>query len=288
MDKVPVSILIPTRNEERNLPRCLRPLEWADEVVVVDSQSIDRTAEIAQSFGAIVLQFDYRGGWPKKRQWALDTFRFRNEWILMLDADEIVPDSLRNEIAAVVCTHEKDGYYLRFQIYFLGRQLQYGDTELWKLALFRRGRGKFEQRLEKQDQSMGDMEVHEHFLVSGHVGRLRSPVRHENLNSLARYIEKHNEYSNWEAQVFFHGSEGNVLPPSFLGTQAQRRRWLRKKLILVPGVPVLYFLYKYFIRLGFLDGVSGLIYCGFQAVQLFHIKAKIYEGRLHGHGYTDH
>ena len=87
MSPCPVSVLIATKNEERNLPRCLEPLcGWADEIVVVDSQSTDRTGEIAHSYGAEVVQYHYPGGWPKKRQWALDTYPFRNPWILILDA----------------------------------------------------------------------------------------------------------------------------------------------------------------------------------------------------------
>ncbi len=100
------------------------------------------------------------------------------------------------------------------------------------------------------------------------------------MNSLSRYILKHDEYSNWEAQAGCREKTVyNDLPPSLFGTQAQRRRWLQKKLSALPGSPLLFFLYKYIFRLGFLDGVPGLIYCAFQGIQFFHIKAKIYELR---------
>lgn len=278
--KVPLSVLVPTRNEENNLHRCLEPLAgWADEIVVVDSHSTDRTVEIARSYGAEILQFDYRGGWPKKRQWALDTFDFSNDWILLLDADEILLDSIKAEIADAVASDDHDGYWLRFQLHFLGRQLRHGGFDLWKLFLFRAGAGRYERRLDAQDSSMSDIEVHEHVVVDGKVGRLRNPVRHENWNSLYRYIEKHNEYSQWEAQVYLKGLDG-AMPPSLTGNQAQRRRWLKKQLVRVPGFPAITFCYHYFIRLGIMDGRAGLIYCGLKAIQRFHAKAKLYELKL--------
>ena len=275
--KVPISVLTPVRNEANNLLRCLERLHgWADEVVVVDSHSTDSTARVAESYGAKVIQFDYQGGWPKKRQATLDSFPFRNDWILLLDADEILLNPVKQEIADAIATHEFDGYWLKFEVYFLGRQLRYGDTLLWKLSLFRKGKGHYEKRLESQDGSMGDIEVHEHVVVNGSVGRLKNPVRHENVNSLDRYIQKHNEYSNWEVKVFREGTNGE-LRPSLWGVQAQRRRWLKRKLLRFPGSPVLMCLYKYLLWMGFLDGVPGLYSCCFQAVHIFNIKAKLFE-----------
>jgi hypothetical protein len=125
---------------------------------------------------------------------------------------------------------------------------------------------------------MGDVEVHEHIVVEGKTAKLRNALQHHNVESLSRYIRKHDEYSNWEAQAWLRGEAGyGDLPPSLFGTQAQRRRWLKAKFLAVPGASLCFFLYKYLLRLGFLDGVPGLIYCGFQGIQFFHIKAKIYE-----------
>lgn len=277
---VPVSVLIPTRNEARNLPRCLAVLEgWADEIVVVDSSSDDGTQSIAEGAGAQVLQFQYAGGWPKKRQWALDTHSWRNDWVLLLDADEILLPEIKAEIATAIADNRHNGYWLRFQIVFLGSMLRHGDTELWKRSLFRRGHGRYERRLEQQDASMSDIEVHEHVVVDGPTGRLTSPIRHENWNSLHRYIEKHNEYSTWEANVQLHGSDEELQPTPF-GSQAQRRRWLKRTFMRLPGSPWLRFLYVYLFRLGFLDGRAGLTYAMFKMVQTFHVKAKIREARL--------
>jgi hypothetical protein len=104
---------------------------------------------------------------------------------------------------------------------------------------------------------------------------------HRNVESLFRYIQKHNEYSNWEAKVWIAGGgeDRQELRPDLWGTQAQRRRWLRRKFLMVPGFSLLFFFYKYVFRLGFLDGIPGLIYCCLQSVQFMQIKAKIYELR---------
>src|SRR5580704_2646550 len=276
--KLPVSVVVAARNEEKNLPRCLDALRDVGEVWVIDSQSTDATPEIARTFGAKVVQFHYQGGWPKKRQWAMETLSFGFDWILLVDADEVLTPQLAQEIRTAIRASEVDGYYVSLRMHFLGRVLRHGDASFWKLALFRRGKGSYECRLRSQDASMADMEVHEHIVVEGPTRRLHNPLVHHNVESLSRYIQKHDEYSNWEARVLVQGERGErELVPAFWGTQAQRRRWLKKKLYAVPGSPVLLFLYRYFLRLGFMDGVPGLIYCGFQAVQMFHTKAKIYE-----------
>ena len=277
--KLPITAIIAARNEEKNLPRCLGSLQDVAEVCVIDSQSTDATPEIARSCGAKVIQFHYQGGWPKKRQWAMKNLALEHDWILLIDADEALTPELAAEIRAAIENPEMNGYYISLRMHFLGRVLRHGDASFWKLSLFRRGKGRYECRLREQDASMADMEIHEHVVVDGLAARLRNPLIHHNVESLSRYIQKHDEYSNWEARVLLEG-ESTELPAKFFGTQAQRRRWLKKRLFAVPGSPVLLFFYRYFLRLGFLDGVPGLVYCGFQAVQMFHTKAKIYERRI--------
>jgi glycosyltransferase involved in cell wall biosynthesis len=277
---IPVSVILPVRNEAKNLPRCLSSLRDVGEVIVIDSQSTDDTVEVARAHGAQVVQFYYRGGWPKKRQWAIETIPLAFEWILLLDADEVLTPELKAEIREAIQNPAINGYSIALRMWFLGRALRHGDASFSKLSLLRRGKGRYECRLRDQDASMADMEVHEHVVVEGHTVQLKNPIMHHNVESLSRYIEKHNEYSNWEARVLLAGNAGSEeLKPTLFGTQAQRRRWLKLRLFGVPGSPALLFLYRYLIRLGFLDGVPGLIYCGFQAVQMFHTKAKIYELR---------
>jgi glycosyltransferase involved in cell wall biosynthesis len=276
--RLPISVIVATRNEEKNLPRCLEALRDVGEVYVIDSGSTDSTPEIARSFGAKVMQFRYQGGWPKKRQWAMDTLPLAFDWIFLIDADEVLTPGLAEEIRRSITCEDVNGFYISLQMYFLGRVLRHGDANFWKLSLFRRGKGRYECRLKDQDSSMADMEVHEHVVVEGPIKRLVNPLIHHNVESLSRYIQKHDEYSNWEARVLLQGERSNAeLPPALFGTQAQRRRWLKKRLYVVPGSPILLFLYRYFVRAGFLDGIPGLIYCCFQGIQMFHTKAKMFE-----------
>ena len=277
---LPVTVIVPVRNEAHNLPRCLETLRGMGEVYVIDSGSTDETEAIARSFGARVVQFHYAGGWPKKRQWAMDTLPLAFDWILLLDADEVLTPELREEMRRAIQDPAVNGYYIALDMHFLGRRLRHSGANFWKLSLFRKGLGRYECRLQDQDKNMADMEVHEHVAVAGATSRLVHPLQHHNVESLFRYIQKHNEYSNWEARVWLDGGGPDEIQPAFWGSQAQRRRWLRKRFLMIPGSPALYFLYKYVFRLGFLDGVPGLIYCVFQGVQFFHIKAKVYEQRI--------
>lgn len=280
---LPISVIVPVRNEARNLPRCLESLAEFGEIYVVDSQSTDETIAIAQSQGAKVVQFQYAGGWPKKRQWAMDELPLAYDWIFLLDADEVVTPELAEEIRCALLNSAVDGYSIHLQMHFLGRALRHCDAGFWKLSLFRKGRGRFECRLKDQDSSMADIEIHEHVVVAGRTAELRNSLVHHNIDSLSRYILKHNEYSNWEARVLVRSEHApDEMSADLFGTQAQRRRWLKRNLYRLPGSPVLLFLYRYILRLGFLDGTPGLIYCTFQAVQMFHSKAKIYEMRNTG------
>jgi len=274
-------VIIPVRNEAHNLRRCLEALKSVGEVYVIDSNSTDDTIAIAQSHGAKVVQFHYVGGWPKKRQWAMDTLPLAYDWILLLDADEVLTSELAEEIQKAIQDPHTNGYFIALQMYFLGRRLRHSAASFWKLSLFRKGLGRFECRLQDQDASMADMEVHEHVVVTGAARKLIQPLTHHNVESLSRYIQKHNEYSNWEARVWLDGNRSQEdIQPSLWGTQAQRRRWLRRHFFWLPGSPLLFFFYKYVLSLGFLDGVPGLIYCAMQGIQFFHIKAKIYELRI--------
>src|SRR5579863_7892880 len=222
--KLPLSVIIPVRNEAKNLPRCLQALSNAGEVYVIDSQSTDDTVEIARAHGAHVVQFHYQGGWPKKRQWAMNTLPFAYDWILLLDADEVLTPELAEEIRSAIQNPALDGYSVLLRIWFLGRVLRHGDVGLWKLSLFRRNKGRYECRLKDQDASMADMEVHEHVVVEGASARLRNPLIHHNVESLSRYIQKHDEYSNWESRVLLgrRADDDKELPPSLFGSQAQR------------------------------------------------------------------
>jgi glycosyltransferase involved in cell wall biosynthesis len=276
-----VTAIVAAHNEARNLPRCLESLHDMGEVYVIDSQSTDATVQIAESYGAHIVQFHYQGGWPKKRQWAMESLPLANDWIFLIDADEALTPELAREILSAIQNPNCDGYYIALRMYFLGRELRHSGASFEKLSLFRRGKGRYECRLREQDASMADMEVHEHIVVDGKTAKLHSPLLHHNVESLSHYIRKHDKYSNWDARVWIEAeASSRELEPSLFGSQAQRRRWLRKKLFAISGSPLLFFFYKYIFCLGFLDGVPGLIYCSLQGIQFFHIKAKIYEFKI--------
>ena len=126
MTKVPLSLFVPCKNEEANLVRCLQSVPWVDEVFVVDSQSTDRTVSIAEEHGAKVVQFEYKGGWPKKKNWALEKLPFSHEWVLILDADECLPPEAEEEVRKIITNPDEKhaGYWINRRYFFLGQPLK--------------------------------------------------------------------------------------------------------------------------------------------------------------------
>ena len=161
--KAPLSVIVPVRNEAENLKRCLPALAWADEVFVVDSRSSDETQSVAEEHGATVVQFQFNGTYPKKKNWALEELPFRNEWVLIVDADEVVVPELAAEIAERIAKDEADGYLLNSKYFFLGRRVRHcGYSEAWNLRLFRHRLGRYEKMPVEPGAATGDNEAHEH------------------------------------------------------------------------------------------------------------------------------
>ena len=155
---LPVSVIIPARNEARNLPRCLESLASVGEIYVIDSESTDDTAGIAEAHGAKVVQFHYRGGWPRKRQWAMNTLPLAYDWTLLLDADEVLTPELCGEIRSAIEDPRIDGYYIALDMYFLGRRLRHSGAKFCEaFSVWQRSRP-FRVRLHDQNASMADME----------------------------------------------------------------------------------------------------------------------------------
>lgn len=259
---VPVSILIPVKNEASNMVETLRRLRWANQIVVVDSQSTDRTVPIAQAFGAEVYQFQLSpAGWPKKKNWALENINWRNEWILMIDADEWVMPELAIEIANLVRAPSADGYHVKRRFMFMGEWIRHcGYYPGWTLRLFRRD-ARYERIGQMGESGSGDNEIHEHVIVtSGNVSYLQHDLIHFAYPDLATWVEKHNRYSNWEAHAMLAGDQGGV-KPSLFGDPTARRRWLKTKSRWLPFRPFWRFLYSYFLQRGFLDGFAGFHFC---------------------------
>ena len=281
---LPITVLVATRNEAANISRCLEALRPAARVIVVDSKSTDSTVAIAERLGADVAQFNYRGGYPKKRQWALGTLELRTPWVLLLDADEVVPPGLWNEIdAAIARSGGPDAYFITKGFHFLGRRFRFGGFSHAAVLLFRAGSASFE-RLAPAEESGLDMEVHERLIVRGPIGRLRTPLIHEDFKGLHAYIDRHNKYSTWEAAV-----RGRFLETGRFGEEAvearpfgnaqERRRWLKALVMRMPCEHWIWFWYHYGLRLGCLEGVPGLIACRVRAQYITQVKAKLYESR---------
>jgi len=276
--RVPVSVLVPIKNEAENLPRCLSCVQWADEIFVVDSQSTDGSAEIAERHGAKVAQFHFNGTWPKKKNWALENLPLKNEWVFVLDADEVLPPEAAGEIArAIADAGEIVGYWVNRRFFFLGRWLRHSYYPNWNLRLFRHWLGRYE-KLTGADTRSGDNEVHEHVVVHGPTARLQVEMDHHAFPSVEVFIEKHNRYSNWEARVaadnFLGQSSGDL---SHAGVERRRRlKTLSQRLFFRP---LLRFLYIYIWEKGFLDGRDGYYFARLHAIYEFLSVAKTYELR---------
>jgi glycosyltransferase involved in cell wall biosynthesis len=275
---VPVSIVIPTRNEAANLARCLKSVEWASEIYVVDSKSKDATCQIAENFGASVVQFEYAGGWPKKKNWALTHLPFQNEWVLLIDADEVLCQGGREEIDGILKSKsEAAGYWVNRRFMFLGKWLKHAYYPNWNLRLFRHSLGRFE-RLVGGETNSGDVEIHEHVLVKGATARLKTELEHYAFPSIESFIEKHNRYSNWESQ-FEWELEKRGSGPLLQDRQVNFRRRLKIMSRKLPMRPLLRFWYIYFIQRGFLDGIEGYYFAQLHACYEWMSVIKTFELR---------
>ena len=270
--KIPISLFVPSKNEEANLERCLQSVSWVDEIFVVDSQSTDRTTKIAQEQGATVVQFEYKGGWPKKKNWALENLPFSHEWVLILDADECLPPETEEEIREIVSNpNEKHaGYWINRRYFFLGKPLNHAYFPNWNLRLFKHKFGRYEKITELNTDS-GDNEIHEHVVVQGTTGRLNSIMDHYAFPTIDSFIEKHNRYSNWEA-VVESSAKDDETALQHDGVKGKRR--LRKIFRKLPFRPTLRFIYVYFWQKGIFDGWRGYIFARLHAQYEFLSQAK--------------
>lgn len=272
---VKVSILVPVKNEQRNIVECLRRCQWATELVVVDSQSTDQTIQLSQAMGADVYQFSYdrSTGWPKKKNWALEKVPWKNEWVMILDADEYMTPELAQEIKRVVEGTWRpegrfamdgcgDGYWVNRRFMFMGRWIRgCGYYPSWNVRLLRHAKGRYERIGTLGDTGSGDNEVHEHIVLStGKAGYLENEFLHYAYPDLSAWIEKHNRYTTWEAHAMEAKDEGAVRAKLF-GEPIERRRWIKRFGRRLPARAFLRFCYAYFLQRGFLDGYPGYVMC---------------------------
>lgn len=268
-----LTIAIPARNEEKNLPGCLAVIgkDFAKKIVIIDSGSTDNTKNIAISSGAEVIDFKWDGNFPKKRNWYLRNYKPSTKWVLFLDADEYLTESFKEELSrALNQDNEVVGYWLNYTIYFLGKELK-GGYPLNKLALFRVGYGEYE-RIDEKRWSQLDMEIHEHPVLNGKTGVIKSKIDHQDFRGVAHYVTKHNEYAWWEAERFLQSSKNGEISGNWTWKQKLKYRLMR-----TPLIGPAYFCGSFFLLGGFRDGSRGLAFAILKMAYFTQVYCRIRE-----------
>lgn len=257
-----LAIIILTYNEEANIGQALDSLSgWANEIFILDSQSVDRTLNIASQYKCHITQNKFEN-YAKQRNFALDNLPITSEWVLFLDADEWLSDELKKEISELLVTSPvQNGFFIKRRLIWMGRWIRRGYYPSWQLRLFRHGKGYCEDRA-----------VNEHLIVQGLTGYLKKDFTDENHKGVSDWIAKHNGYAAREAQELLNTramKNYQEIDVSLFGTQAQRKRWLRYRIWnkLPPLIrPFFYFSYRYILLGGFLDGREAFIFHFLQAL----------------------
>lgn len=270
-ERAPVAVVILTYNEEQNLPTCLASVAgWAEALIVVDSGSTDRTREIAESFGAVVLSHPFETH-ALQWEWALSRLPEAGAgdcaWVLGLDADQAITPELAGEISSALrhapaAAGQVNGYFIKRRQVFRGRWIRHGGYyPKYLLKLFRRD-AVF---LDRNDL------VDHHFYVKGRTEKLACDLieRNRKEDDIAFWVQKHVRYATSMAleEARRDASGGGAVRPAALGNPDEKIAWLKARWRRLPLFvrPFLYFFYRYFLRLGFLDGREGLIFHFLQA-----------------------
>ena len=256
---VPVSVVVLTMNEEPNIRRCLASVAWADQVVVVDSGSADRTVPLARATGAEVVDQPWLG-FSAQREFALRLPLLRHDWVYFVDADEWVSPQLATEIAARLADPQCAGFAQRLRLVFLGTWIRHCGwyRGSWIVRLVDR-------RYTKYDGSL----VGERACIDGPVRRLAGDIVDEDLKGLAAWLRKHVRYAELESER--RGGAASLRERlqavRYASSSRPMVRSVLKELVFpsIPAKPAALFLYMYIARLGFLDGMAGLRFCCYHA-----------------------
>lgn len=245
-----ITVVILTYNEEENLPYALKNLKgFTDEIIILDSYSKDNTVNLAEEFGAKVFyrKFD---NFSAQRKYALNKLPIKNEWIFVLDADEILTDELKNEIRDIIDDTDCDAFIIKRRFYWKGKWIKRGYYPTKLLRLGRKGL-----------IDCDDRPINEHIICkTNKVGYLNSDFIDYNRKGLSEWIEKHNNYSTREAKQLIDNEYEKY---NFFGSQYERKRWIRVNIWnKMPPIirPFFYFIYRYIIKGGFLDGKEAFMY----------------------------
>jgi glycosyltransferase involved in cell wall biosynthesis len=262
-----ISVLILTRNEEQDLPACLASVAWSDDVHVFDSESTDRTTQIAREHGAHVTTRPF-DSYSAQRNAALDTLPFKHDWIFILDADERPTPKLAEEMQFAV-TATPDGvtaYRIRRRDFLWNTWLRHAQISPFYIRLVRRGYARYVRT------------VNEAIMVDGSLGELRNMIDHYPFSKgIAHWVDKHNIYSTMEAQLLLSGSATAEasLQTALFDQDFHRRRTAQKAIFyLLPGRPVIKWLYMILWRRAILDGAAGITYATLQSFYEYLIEVK--------------
>ena len=255
MTKLPITLIVLTKDEELNLPHCLKSsAEHVAQIIVVDSNSTDGTLAIARHYGADIYDHPFTNQ-AEQFNWALDNAKIAGEWVLRLDADEVMSPELWKEIETAIqnAPPEICGFYLKRRVYFMGKWIRHGGYyPTWLLRLFRNGKARSEDRA-----------MDEHIVLSeGRALQLQNDFKDKNRKKLKWWLAKHRNYAAREARAMLDEKHFRERP-DLGGGQPERKRWLKNNLYLRLPIfirPFLYFIYRYFLRAGFLDGGRGLVF----------------------------
>jgi glycosyltransferase involved in cell wall biosynthesis len=267
-NNIPITVIVSVKNEELNLPSCLENLKDFSEVIVVDSMSTDKTPEIVNKFGFQLVNFKWDGKFPKKRNWTLENVNLKNDWVLFLDADEYLTEQFIKEVSKKIIQNTHSGYWLYYNNFFMSKEQKYG-LKMRKLALFKKSVGRFEQ-IAEDNWSHLDMEIHEHPIIKGSVGKFKSTILHRDYKGLEHYIARHNAYSSWEAKRFMSLKKDKV-------KKLTLRQKFKYSLIQTGLLPYLYFIGTYIFKGGILDGLAGFYFARFKSNYFLQIQTKIKE-----------
>lgn len=269
-----LTISIPVKNDAYALDKCLNAIgnDFAKVVVVLDSGSSDDTNKIISNHSAELINFIWNGEYPKKRNWFLINHKPKTKWVLFLDADEIITQEFKVTLRKTLENIHNNlvGYWLTYSINFMGKPMK-GGYPLHKLALFKVGSGLYE-KIDENYWSNLDMEIHEHPILNGEIGVIKTKIDHFDYRSIHHYINKHNEYAKWEAHRYLK----EISNLNYLNSFTWKQKF-KYNLIQTPFLGIIYFFGAYIIMGGFLDGIRGFIMAVFKMSYFFQVYINIKE-----------
>jgi glycosyltransferase involved in cell wall biosynthesis len=244
-EKTKISAIIPCFNEEKNIEKALQSVQFCDEILVIDSYSTDKTLDIVKKYTDFIVQHEYENSAAQKNR-AIPMVH--NEWIVLLDADEYLPESLQKEIIETVNRNPKEvAFWIYRQNYFMNKKMNYSGLQGDKvIRLFRKSKCRYENK-----------HVHAEIMADGKVGFLKNKIVHNTYKGIDNHITKLNRYATWQAKDY-DKKTGSLTPYHFFVKPAFR------------------FMKHYVIKLGFLDGVPGLTYSFLASYAVFMRYVKLW------------